>query len=267
MDWSDGEYEHTARELAPMAARVIASLGPLAGKRVLDVGCGTGNAALEAARRGAEVVAIDPAPRLVEVARRRAEAEGLRLDARVGDAAHLPAEDGSVFAVTSVFAVIFAPDADAAVREILRVLRDDGCAVVTSWTTEGAIADVSVMIRAAMAPADAAPGDAPARPGPAWGDAAWVEALFARHGGAAVVEATSLRFEAPSAKAWLDRQVEHHPVWRMVRRAHEGRPAAWSALHDAMLARLARGNEAADGESGWFVTSKVNVITARRSGR
>jgi SAM-dependent methyltransferase len=267
MDWSDGEYEHTAKELAPMAARVIASLGPLAGKRVLDVGCGTGNASLEAARRGATVVAIDPAARLLEVTCRRAEAEGLRLDARVGDAARLPGEDRSFDVVVSIFAVVFAPDADAAVGEMLRVLGDDGRVVVTSWTTEGAIADVSVMIRAAMAPAYVAPGDAPTRPGPAWGDAAWVEALFARHGGAASMETTSLRFASPSAKAWLDRQVELHPVWRMVRRTLAGRPAAWSALYAAMLERLEQGNEAADAAGGWVVTSKVNVITARRSRR
>ncbi len=44
----------------------------LAGKRLLDAGCGTGALAVEAARRGAEVVAIDVAPTLIEIARERA---------------------------------------------------------------------------------------------------------------------------------------------------------------------------------------------------
>ncbi|WP_295402006.1 magnesium protoporphyrin IX methyltransferase [uncultured Thiocystis sp.] len=44
----------------------------LTGKRLLDAGCGTGALAVEAARRGAEVVAIDVAPTLIEIARERA---------------------------------------------------------------------------------------------------------------------------------------------------------------------------------------------------
>ena len=44
----------------------------LHGRRVLDAGCGTGALAVEAARRGADVVAIDLSPKLVELARQRA---------------------------------------------------------------------------------------------------------------------------------------------------------------------------------------------------
>ena len=47
----------------------------LGGRRVLDAGCGTGAFAVEAARRGAEVVAVDIAPKLIEVARERAALE------------------------------------------------------------------------------------------------------------------------------------------------------------------------------------------------
>jgi len=47
----------------------------LSGARVLDAGCGTGAFAIEAARRGAQVLAIDLSPSLVEVARRRADEE------------------------------------------------------------------------------------------------------------------------------------------------------------------------------------------------
>ncbi|WP_375409570.1 magnesium protoporphyrin IX methyltransferase [uncultured Methylobacterium sp.] len=59
----------------------------LTGKRVLDAGCGTGALSVEAARRGAEVVAIDVSPTLVGLARERS-AEilgGERIDFRVGD--------------------------------------------------------------------------------------------------------------------------------------------------------------------------------------
>jgi magnesium-protoporphyrin O-methyltransferase len=59
----------------------------LTGRRLLDAGCGTGALALEAARRGAEVLAIDIAPGLIELARQRAgEVQGAgRVDFMVGD--------------------------------------------------------------------------------------------------------------------------------------------------------------------------------------
>ena len=67
-------------------------LGPdLKGRRVLDAGCGTGALAVEAARRGAEVVAIDLSPTLVQLARERLPedlvnaAHGGRIDFRSGD--------------------------------------------------------------------------------------------------------------------------------------------------------------------------------------
>ena len=56
----------------------------MTGLRLLDAGCGTGSLAVEAARRGAEVVAIDVAGGLVDIARKRAP-ERLRIDWRVGD--------------------------------------------------------------------------------------------------------------------------------------------------------------------------------------
>jgi magnesium-protoporphyrin O-methyltransferase len=56
----------------------------MTGLRLLDAGCGTGALAVEAAQRGAEVVAIDVAGSLVDIARRRAPAN-LKIDWRVGD--------------------------------------------------------------------------------------------------------------------------------------------------------------------------------------
>ena len=59
----------------------------LSGKTLLDAGCGTGALAVEAARRGAHVVAIDVAANLVDVARKRAEEEHVEgsIEFRVGD--------------------------------------------------------------------------------------------------------------------------------------------------------------------------------------
>lgn len=57
----------------------------LHGVRILDAGCGTGTLAMDLARRGAEVVAIDLSPTLVDHARERAAAEGVEIDFRSGD--------------------------------------------------------------------------------------------------------------------------------------------------------------------------------------
>lgn len=69
-----------------MRQTLLASLpAALDGARVLDAGCGTGVLAMDLARRGAEVVAIDLSPTLVDHARERAVAEGLTIDFRSGD--------------------------------------------------------------------------------------------------------------------------------------------------------------------------------------
>ncbi len=66
MDRSDGTYELTAAVLEPAAARVVEHADVKPRQRVLDLGCGTGNVALEAPRAGASVVAMDLAVRLLE---------------------------------------------------------------------------------------------------------------------------------------------------------------------------------------------------------
>ena len=69
-----------------MRATLLQWLGPdLHGRRVLDAGCGTGALAVEAARRGAQVVAVDLSPQLVDLARRRIDAlaDGAQLLQRI----------------------------------------------------------------------------------------------------------------------------------------------------------------------------------------
>ena len=70
-----------------MRALMLAQIpADLRGARVLDAGCGTGAMAVELARRGAEVVAIDISPQLIDIARRRAPADVAgRIDWRAGD--------------------------------------------------------------------------------------------------------------------------------------------------------------------------------------
>jgi SAM-dependent methyltransferase len=108
------------------SAVLLADLAAIGrGERVLDVGCGTGVVAREAARRvGAEgrVVGLDLNPRMLAVARRVAP----EIEWRQGDAAELPFEDGAFDVVASQYAFMFFPDPVRALREMWRVLAPRG---------------------------------------------------------------------------------------------------------------------------------------------
>lgn len=93
---------------------------------MLDVGTGSGNAAVEAARRGAAVSGVVLSPQQIEHARARCAAQGLAVDLSVGDAQDLGWPDASFDAVVSVMAVIFAPDHARAAAELARVTRPGG---------------------------------------------------------------------------------------------------------------------------------------------
>ena len=138
-DWGIGRYERFAPDLEPAAEHVVelAELHP--GECVLDLGCGTGNAALLAARAGAAVTGIDPASRLLEIARERLAADGLDGSFVVGDAQALPFRDGEFDAVLSVFGVIFAVDAERALSEAIRVLKPTGRMLISVWLPGGGV--------------------------------------------------------------------------------------------------------------------------------
>jgi SAM-dependent methyltransferase len=108
------------------AARLAADLsgvGP--GDRVVDLGCGPGAAAREAARRGASVTGVDPAPVMLSVARRLTRPRSSIVWVE-GAAEHLPLADGSATVLWALATVHHWADIDSAVAEIRRVLRPGG---------------------------------------------------------------------------------------------------------------------------------------------
>lgn len=139
VDWGAGNYEQTAAELEPVARDVMAQAGVQPGERILDLACGTGNAALIAAAQGAHVVGVDAAPRLLEIARQRARAANREVDFRQGDLLDLPVEDNAVDVAVSVFGVVFASDPLLAFREIARVVRPGGRVLMSAWVPSGPI--------------------------------------------------------------------------------------------------------------------------------
>ena len=110
-------------------ALALASLRP--GERVLDVATGPGTLAVPAARLGARVTAIDFSPEMIAELQSRVQREHVQgIEARVADATALPFEDDEFDAVFSMFALNLMANRGAAFREILRVLRMGGRAVV-----------------------------------------------------------------------------------------------------------------------------------------
>ena len=134
--WSSGDFNEIGRSLMPMAEDLVREAEPAPGARVLDIGCGSGNVALVAARRYCDVAGIDIAENLIARARARAAAESAQVDFRAGDAQALPFADDAFDLVTSAFGIIFAPDQQAAAAEALRVCRPGGRIALANWMPE-----------------------------------------------------------------------------------------------------------------------------------
>lgn len=117
---------------------VLELAGPLAGRRVLDVGCGDGTYAIAAALRGADVTGVDARAEMLSAARRRATDSGATVRLEQADASSLPYEDDSFDVVIAVTVLCFVADPSRAVREMARVLRPGGRLVLgelNRWST------------------------------------------------------------------------------------------------------------------------------------
>ena len=163
--WSSGNYPLMVETfLLPVGERLVDAIDIRPGMLVLDVAAGTGNAALPAARKGAQVTASDLTPSLLESGRERAEAVGLELDWVEADAENLPFEDESFDVVMSAIGVMFAPHHQDAADELVRVTRPGGKVGLLSWTPEGMLGALFRLMKPFAAPPP--PG---VQPPPLWG--------------------------------------------------------------------------------------------------
>lgn len=172
--WASGDYPSMVETfLLPLGPRLVEACAISPGRHVLDVGAGTGNAAIPAAQRGASVTASDLTPELLEAGRHRAEGAGVSLGWVEADAEHLPFDDASFDVVMSSIGVMFAPHHQAAADELVRVCRPGGTIGLLSWTLEGMI---GALFRA-MGPF-APPPPPGAQSPPLWGSAEHLAGLF-----------------------------------------------------------------------------------------
>jgi SAM-dependent methyltransferase len=110
------------RLIAESQERLIAMyLGPLAGRTILDVGTGTGRAAIALARRGAVVTGVDASNEMLAVGARRAAQQRVHVTFVSGDAHHLAFDDRAFDAVVCLRVLMHTPDWRQSLRELCRV--------------------------------------------------------------------------------------------------------------------------------------------------
>lgn len=105
--------------------------GVRSGMRFLDVAAGSGALAIPAARLGAEVLATDVSPVMMERLATRAQDEGLELETRVMDGHALQLEDNIFDVAGSQFGVMLFPDMPQGIRELARVTKPGGRVLMT----------------------------------------------------------------------------------------------------------------------------------------
>jgi SAM-dependent methyltransferase len=172
--WAAGDFDAVAhRTLWTVGERLVQRMGVRPGEDVLDVACGTGNAAIRAAEAGGRTVGVDLTPELFDAGRANAASAGVSVEWVEGDAEELPFGDGQFDVVLSTFGVMFAPRHQAAADELARVLRPGGRIGLCNWVPDGATAKMFRLM------GEYAPPPPPfAEPPLLWGDPDHVWELF-----------------------------------------------------------------------------------------
>ena len=150
--WMAGDYDRFSSYLEGSAREFYERLPVSRGCTLLDVACGSGQLALLAAKDGLQVTGVDIAKNLVERARARAEAQGLRIRFQEADAEALPFGDAEFDVVASLIGAMFAPRPDLVSGELLRVCKPGGILAMANWTPKGFVGEMFKTISNFIAP-------------------------------------------------------------------------------------------------------------------
>lgn len=258
--WAMGDYPVVAAQIIPeLGTTLVEAAGVRSGDRVLDVAAGSGNAAIPAALAGAEVVASDLTPELLESGRALAAQRGAEIRWDVADAEAMPYVDGEFDRVLSCVGVMFAPHHQASADQLIRVCRPGGTIGLLSWTSEGFLGQMF----AAMKPY-APPPPPGAQPAPLWGSEEHVRALFGERVTDVVARRQTVtvdRFASP--EEFRDYFKANYGPTIAVYRGIEGDPDRVAAL-DRDLAELARRHDRGQGQT--VMEWEYLLFTARKAG-
>jgi SAM-dependent methyltransferase len=208
--WADGDFALIGWNTV-FAGELLCEAADLrAGQSVLDIACGSGNAALSAARRFTEATGIDYVPALIDRARERAAAERVPASFDVGDAEALPYDDASFDVTLSVFGIMFAPNQERAAAEMIRVTRPGGTIALANWTPDGMWGELFKLHGRYLPPPEGV------RPPPLWGTGARIQELLGEHVGDLRMERRIALFRQRSPRHWFDFFSRHFGLTRKV---------------------------------------------------
>jgi SAM-dependent methyltransferase len=226
-----GRYDEISRSIADAIEHAVERLQPRAGEGILDLATGTGWASRVVAQRfpGAVVTGVDIADQMLEYARAAAAKLELDIEYEHADAERLPFADGSFDGVVSTFGVMFAGNPEAAAKELARVLKKGGRAVLATWGHDSNVARMFGMMKQFMPPPPH-----PSPPSPfAWGSRARLEELLAGSFELAIESGTN-RFRYGSGEQAWNLWVNHYgPVRSLAANLDDGKRAEF---RNAMIA-------------------------------
>lgn len=254
--------ERMDNQLAPLGRRVMAELDLAAGQQVLDIGCGTGQTTLQLAQAvgpTGRVLGVDISHPMLEVARRRAAAEGVSNVAFLeADAQAHPLEAGAFDAIFSRFGVMFFADPTTAFANIRRALKSGGRLAFVCWRTpaESPVMTLPMAAAAPFLPPQPPPAD-PTAPGPfAFADPERVRRILSDAGFSGIaVTPHDEKIGAGNLDETLEVALRIGPLGNLLREHPDQREGVVAAVREALAAHA--------GPDGVKLTSATWIVTAR----
>jgi 2-polyprenyl-6-hydroxyphenyl methylase/3-demethylubiquinone-9 3-methyltransferase len=258
--WAAGDYTRVAEQLTAVSVAVVDAADIVPGLRVLDLGAGSGNTALLAAGRGAEVTAVDLTDDLFETCRRRAAEAGVTVTWAAANPEDLPFPGNHFDRVLSAVggSLAMAPNQRRVAAEMARVCRPRGTLAVANWTAEGLVGQATRVIASYLPPPP------PGAPSPwAWAGEDSVRALLAPFGYALTLARLAAPFSYTSPEAAISYMEEvHGPTIMALRLAGEqGRRAE---LRARLVELYSGANTATDGTLTFEQEYLLATTAARR---
>lgn len=266
--WALGDYAKVTRDvLAALGPELVAVCEVARGQRVLDVAAGSGNAAIPAAERGANVVALDLTPELLDAGRRDAAARGVELAWVEGDAEDLPFADGEFDVVMSCIGAMFAPDHQRVADELVRVCAPGGTIGMINWTREGSVGEFFEVFAPYTPPLPRG-----AQSPLLWGSAEHLQELFGDRIGTLETNAKKLVIERfRDAAEYREYYKKNFGPTIATYRSIADQPETVAALDRDLLAYATRSNRGRPGGPAVFEYDYLLVVarkgTSRRLGR